>query len=93
MLEQITIEENEEFEFDLSEIGLQGFDLCFELNDETNEMEIFITGNNQIFEVKDLVNDCLVNEESEKLFINSEQQEVINNLLKSLLENNTNKIE
>lgn len=93
MLEQITIEENEDFEFDLSEIGLQGFDLCFEFNDESNQMEIFITGNNQIFEVKDLVSDSLINEDNEKLFINSEQQEVINNLLKSLLENNTNKIE
>lgn len=93
MLEIIQIEDNEDFEFDLTELGLIEFSLNFEQNEETNEFEIYISGNNQIFPLIDLIENSLVSEENEILFINSEQKEVINDLLKSLLKNNTNKID
>lgn len=93
MLERIQIEDNEDFEFDLTELGLIEFSLNFEQNEETNEFEIYISGNNQIFPLIDLIENSLVSEENEILFINSEQKEVINDLLKSLLKNNTNKID
>lgn len=93
MLERIQIEDNEDFEFDLTELGLIEFSLNFEQNEETNEFEIYISGNNQIFPLTDLIENSLVSEENEILFVNSEQKEVINDLLKSLLKNNTNKID
>jgi len=94
MLDQIQIEDIEDFEFDLTEIGLVDFSLVFQSDEETNEFEIFISGNDEVYYINDLIENSLIAEESKQiLFINSEQKEVINDLLKSLMKNNTNKID
>lgn len=93
MLNQVQIEENEDFEFDLSNIGLLGFSLSFEQNEETNEFEIYITSDIQRFPINDFIGNSITSDEGEIILINSEQKEVINDLLKSLLQNTTNEIE
>lgn len=93
MLEQIQIEENEDFEFDLTELGLLNHSLVFEKDDETNELEIFISNEEEMFLVEDLIGDSLTSTEGKILFFNSEQKEITNDLLQSLLKNDTNKID
>lgn len=93
MLEQIQIEENEDFEFDLTELGLLNYSLAFEKDDETNELEIFISNEEEVFLVEDLIGDSLISTEGKILFFNSEQKQIINDLLQSLLKNDTNKID
>lgn len=90
-IEQIEIDSNDDFEFDLTEIGLLDYELNFEKNEESNELEIFIFGNNEVYLIEDLIGDSLTSTEGKILFINSEQKEILNNLLTSLFD--TNKIE